>query len=42
MSEQEQLEQTKRILAWHKLQQQIFGKKIQILKSKKVKNEKVG
>jgi len=34
MSEQEKLEQTKRVLAWYRIQQKI--------KSKKVKNEKVG
>jgi hypothetical protein len=34
MSEQEKLEQTKRVLAWYK--------KVQEIKSKKVKNAKVG
>jgi hypothetical protein len=35
MSEKEQLAQTKRVLAWYKLQQEIR-------KPKKVKNEKLG
>ena len=42
MSEQQELEQTKRVLAWYKLQQEIRSRKAATPQSKKVKNEKVG
>jgi|6_EtaG_2_1085325.scaffolds.fasta_scaffold24221_5 hypothetical protein len=41
MSEQDSLKQMQRVLEWYKLQQQIFGAKTKIEKSKKVKNEKL-